>query len=65
MLRNYLIIASLLGIGILIGYLLMADTSREQTTVDKGGYPAPLASSPSPAQAIDAELLAAAGKAGA
>jgi len=59
MLRNYLIIASLLGIGILIGYLLMADTSREQTTVDKGGYPAPLASSPSPAQAIDAELLAA------
>ena len=59
MLRNYLIIASLLGIGILIGYLLMADTSREQTTVDKGGYPAPLASSPSPAQAIDADLLAA------
>jgi hypothetical protein len=39
MLRNYLIIASLLGIGILIGYLLMADAGQEQTTVDKGGYP--------------------------
>ncbi len=59
MLRNYLIIASLLGIGTLIGYLLLVDTGQQQTTVDKGGYPAPPVSSPSAAQAIDAELLAA------
>jgi hypothetical protein len=59
MLRNYLFIAGLLGIGILIGYLLLTAPGQEQTTVDRGGDLAPPAPSPSPGPAIDAESLAA------
>jgi len=59
MLRNYLFIAALLGIGILIGYLLMADPGQQQTTVDNGESPAPPVASLSPGQAVDAESLVA------
>jgi len=60
MLRNYLFVAGLLGIGILIGYFLMPGPGQQQTRVNEGGYLAPPASNPSAAtQVIDAESLAA------
>jgi len=59
MLRNYLFIASLLVIGMLTGYLLMSGADHEQTSMVKGEDLAPLASSRSAAQAIDAESFAA------
>jgi hypothetical protein len=58
MLRSSLFIASLIGIGILIGYLLMSGPGQEQASVGEEGYLAPPAFRSSPAQAIDAESFA-------
>jgi hypothetical protein len=57
MLQNYLFIASLLGIGILIGYFLPTEHGQQQTGSASAGDPASPASSRS--QAINAEPLAA------
>jgi C-terminal processing protease CtpA/Prc len=58
MLRKYLFIVGLLGIGILIGYLLIPGSGPEQTSVDQQEELAPPAFTLSATPAIDAESLA-------
>jgi hypothetical protein len=59
MLRNFLFIAALLGIGILIGYLFISASGREQTSMHRGGDLDPPALGPAPVVAGDAASLAA------
>ena len=59
MLRYYLILLAVLGLGILLGYTLLPDTTRQPATVASGDSRPPPAAAHAPLQPGEAETLAA------